>query len=78
MWPRFVVYVGEAQPGLKNREIAQRLSITSGTVKVYLMHVFEKTGVKDRYALAAQAKSLLGDNGGLLPKGGVGQGEAIQ
>jgi DNA-binding NarL/FixJ family response regulator len=38
--------------GLKNRQIAQELSITAGTVKVHLMHVFEKTGVKDRYELA--------------------------
>ncbi len=50
--------------GLKNREIAQRLAITTGTVKVHLMHVFEKTGVKDRYELAVQARALLGDDAG--------------
>jgi DNA-binding NarL/FixJ family response regulator len=49
--------------GLKNREIAQRLAITTGTVKVHLMHVFEKTGVKDRYELAVQARTLLGEDG---------------
>jgi len=38
--------------GLKNRQIAEQLSITPGTVKVHLMHVFEKTGVKDRQELA--------------------------
>lgn len=47
--------------GLKNREIADDLSITTGTVKVHLMHVFEKTGVKDRYELAVQARSLLSE-----------------
>ena len=47
--------------GLKNREIAERLSITPGTVKVHLMHVFEKSGVKDRFQLAARARSLLGE-----------------
>jgi two-component system nitrate/nitrite response regulator NarL len=41
--------------GLKNRQIAQELSITAGTVKVHLMHVFEKTGVKDRYELALRS-----------------------
>jgi DNA-binding NarL/FixJ family response regulator len=45
--------------GLKNREIAGQLSITTGTVKVHLMHVFEKTGVNDRYELAVQARGLL-------------------
>jgi DNA-binding NarL/FixJ family response regulator len=38
--------------GFKKPQIAQELSITPGTVKVHLMHVFEKTGVKDRYELA--------------------------
>jgi len=45
--------------GLKNREIAQKLAITPGTVKVHLMHVFEKTLVKDRFQLAVQARALL-------------------
>lgn len=42
--------------GYKNRQIAQELHITSGTVKVHLMHVFEKTGVKDRYELALRGR----------------------
>jgi len=42
--------------GYKNRQIAQELRITSGTVKVHLMHVFEKTGVKDRYELALRGR----------------------
>jgi DNA-binding NarL/FixJ family response regulator len=46
--------------GLKNREIAQALSITPGTVKVHLMHIFEKTGVKDRFELAVHGRRLLG------------------
>ena len=33
--------------GMKNRDIGETLSITPGTVKVHLMHIFEKTGVKD-------------------------------
>jgi DNA-binding NarL/FixJ family response regulator len=45
--------------GLRNREIALELGITPGTVKVHLMHVFEKTGVKDRFELAAQGPRLL-------------------
>jgi DNA-binding NarL/FixJ family response regulator len=38
--------------GMKNKEIASALSITEGTVKVYLSRLFQKTGVKDRYELA--------------------------
>jgi len=46
--------------GLKNREIAGVLGITPGTVKVHLMHIFEKTAAKDRYELAVQASRILG------------------
>jgi len=45
--------------GLKNKEIASALSITAGTVKVHLMHIFEKTGVKDRFELAVYGRRLL-------------------
>jgi two-component system nitrate/nitrite response regulator NarL len=38
--------------GLKNKEIAFILQITEGTVKVYLSHLFQKVGVKDRFDLA--------------------------
>jgi two-component system, NarL family, nitrate/nitrite response regulator NarL len=46
--------------GFKNRQIAQELCITPGTVKVHLMHVFEKTGVKDRYELALRSPHATG------------------
>ncbi len=46
--------------GLKNKEIALALAITAGTVKVHLMHIFEKTGVKDRFELAVHGRRLLG------------------
>lgn len=48
--------------GLRNREIGERLTITPGTVKVHLMHIFEKTGVKDRFELALRGRQLLGIN----------------
>lgn len=44
--------------GLRNKEISETLGITPGTVKVHLMHIFEKTGVKDRLELAAYARHL--------------------
>jgi DNA-binding NarL/FixJ family response regulator len=46
--------------GMKNRQIAENLRITPGTVKVHLMHIFEKTGLKDRLALAVHGQELVG------------------
>lgn len=46
--------------GMRNKEIAAELAITPGTVKVHLMHIFEKTGVKDRFELAVHGRKLLG------------------
>lgn len=53
--------------GLKNKEIAGTLAITPGTVKVHLMHIFEKTGVKDRFELAMQGRQLVPDAESALP-----------
>ena len=46
--------------GMKNKQIASNLGITAGTVKVHLMHIFEKTGLKDRLALAVHGRELVG------------------
>jgi two-component system, NarL family, nitrate/nitrite response regulator NarL len=46
--------------GLRNKQIAENLHITPGTVKVHLMHIFEKTGLKDRLALAVHGRDLVG------------------
>jgi DNA-binding NarL/FixJ family response regulator len=37
-----------AAQGLRNREIAQELVVTEGTVKLHLHHVFEKLGLRGR------------------------------
>jgi DNA-binding NarL/FixJ family response regulator len=58
--PREKQIVHQICEGQKNKEIAATLSITAGTVKVHLMHIFEKTGVKDRFELAIQGRKLLG------------------
>ena len=47
--------------GMKNKQIAENLHITAGTVKVHLMHIFEKTGLKDRLALAVHGRELVGE-----------------
>lgn len=44
--------------GLKNREIGEALGIATGTVKIHLMHIFEKTGIRDRFELALQGLRL--------------------
>lgn len=46
--------------GMKNKQIAEHLHITPGTVKVHLMHIFEKTGLKHRLALAVHGRELIG------------------
>ena len=38
--------------GYKNKEIAGSLGICTGTVKIHLKHIFEKTGIRGRYGLA--------------------------
>ena len=58
--PREKEIVHHVCGGMKNKEIAEALAITPGTVKVHLMHIFEKTGVKDRFELAVNGRRLLG------------------
>jgi DNA-binding NarL/FixJ family response regulator len=38
--------------GFKNKEIGLSLGIQTGTVKIHLKHIFEKTGIRGRYGLA--------------------------
>jgi two-component system nitrate/nitrite response regulator NarL len=38
--------------GLKNKDIGDVLGIRTGTVKIHLKHIFEKTGIRGRYGLA--------------------------
>ena len=57
--------------GLKNKEISGELGITEGTVKVYLSHLFQKAGAKDRFELALQALTNLGMAGISTDQGGL-------
>jgi two-component system, NarL family, nitrate/nitrite response regulator NarL len=50
--PREVEIAGLVEKGLRNRDIANNLGIRTGTVKIHLKHIFEKTGVRGRYGLA--------------------------
>jgi two-component system nitrate/nitrite response regulator NarL len=43
--------------GLTNKEIAQRLKLAEGTVKVHLHHIYRKLGIANRTALAVRANN---------------------
>lgn len=50
--PRELEIADLVEKGLRNRDIARNLGIQTGTVKIHLKHIFEKTGVRGRYGLA--------------------------
>jgi len=58
--PRERQLIGYVRRGLRNREIAEQLGVTEGTVKVYLHAIFEKLGVSSRTELAIRADEFLG------------------
>ena len=45
-----------AATGLRNRAIAERLSITEGTVKIHLHHIYQKLDINGRLELALFAR----------------------
>ena len=57
--PRERQLISFVRRGLRNREIAEQLRVTEGTVKVYLHAVFEKLGVSSRTELAIRADEFL-------------------
>lgn len=59
--PRETDLVKLVRQGMRNRDIAETLGITEGTVKVYLHTVFEKTGVANRTELAIRASEWVGN-----------------
>jgi two-component system nitrate/nitrite response regulator NarL len=58
--PRERELVELVRQGLRNRDIAAKLGVTEGTVKVYLHAIFDKVGVDNRTELAMRAGELLG------------------
>jgi len=43
--------------GLANKEIARRLHVSEGTVKLHLHSIYRKLGIKSRFALAALVRN---------------------
>lgn len=66
--PREVEVASLVSKGMKNREIGESLGIATGTVKIHLMHIFEKTGIRDRFELALRGlRSATEKNRGAAP-----------
>ena len=59
--PREVELVRMVATGLRNKQIADRLTITEGTVKIHLHSIYQKLGVSGRVELSiyARDKSLV-------------------
>jgi two-component system, NarL family, nitrate/nitrite response regulator NarL len=53
--------------GLKNRDIGESLGIRTGTVKIHLKHIFEKTGIRGRYGLAISGLKQKGLLASMVP-----------
>ena len=60
--PRERELIRYVRQGLRNREIAEQLGVTEGTVKVYLHGIFEKLGVSSRTELAIRADEFLAES----------------
>jgi len=54
--PRETEIVRLVAQGLRNRELAARLSITEGTVKIHLHNIYDKLGVDGRLELVLRAQ----------------------
>ena len=60
--PRERQLINLVRKGLRNREIADQIGVTEGTIKVYLHAVFEKLGVTSRTELAIRADEFLAES----------------
>jgi DNA-binding NarL/FixJ family response regulator len=54
--PRELELARQVASGLRNKEIAERLNISEGTVKIHLHNIYEKIGIEGRVALTVWAK----------------------
>ena len=50
--PREREIISRLRRGIRNKQIAEEMGITEGTVKIYLFRLFQKMGVRNRFELA--------------------------
>ena len=55
--PREIEIVRMVASGLRNRELARRLGVTEGTVKIHLHNIYKKLKVQNRLELVLHAQS---------------------
>ena len=60
--PRERQIAAQVGRGLRNREIADALAMSEGTVKVYLHTIYQKLGIKNRTELALIAHAIDGSS----------------
>lgn len=60
--PRERELIALVRKGMRNREIAEQLGVTEGTIKVYLHTIFDKLGVSSRTELAIRADEFLAES----------------
>ena len=56
--PREIEIVRMVVQGLRNKVIAERLTISEGTVNVHLHNIYEKLGVDGRLELVLRAQQM--------------------
>jgi DNA-binding NarL/FixJ family response regulator len=66
--PREIQVLNLVERGYRNKDIGQSLGIGTGTVKIHLKHIFEKTGIRGRYGLALYALKHKGLPAVVTPK----------
>lgn len=54
--PREIAITRMIAGGLRNKEVAEKLNISEGTVKIHLHHIYEKLGLDGRLALSLYAR----------------------
>lgn len=47
-----------AASGISNKEIARRLGVAEGTIKLHLHRVYQKLGIRSRFALAVAVRNI--------------------
>jgi len=64
MTPRETEIAEGVASGLQNKEIAERLGIADGTVRIHVHNIFKKLGIQNRVELANRVRERNSAPGG--------------